>query len=58
MSMILVDESKKGGKILTLSSALAEFVVDSKEDKKIQVIVKGLKRKRWKKKTSKRPDSY
>ena len=46
--MIPVEESKEEEKSLMLSSALAELVADSEEDKQIQVLVKGSERK-WSK---------
>ena len=48
VSVILFNESKEEEKTLALSIALAELVVDRKEDKQFQVIVKGSKRKRLK----------
>ena len=42
--VIPVDQSKEEKKVLTLSNALAELIVESKEDKKIKVIVKGSKK--------------
>ena len=48
--MILVDESEAVEKILALSSALADLVVDSKEDKQISGNGEGVKRKEVKEK--------
>ena len=52
ISVIPVEESKEEEKTLMLSSALAELVVDSEEDKQISGNGKGSKRKRWKKSES------
>ena len=52
MSVIPVDENKKEEKTLALSSALAELIVDSKENKQISDDCEGVEKKEMKKKIS------